>query len=138
LAWGNSPVLQEFAASWRIPVDVCNYVQHKPLCVGPIRFAFQVRSPFRREERIMTVQEFQARKTERIAIAVSHYVATTPVDKLDWCPSTGEESCTRSVLDQASECVACNRMVAGLLGCEDCPESVKVTDAVTAKSELMK
>jgi hypothetical protein len=86
----------------------------------------------------MTVQEFQARKTERIAIAVAHYIATTPADKLDWCPATGEESCTRSVLDQASECVACNRMVAGLLGCEDCPESVTVTDAASAQSELRK
>ena len=87
----------------------------------------------------MTVQEFQARKTERIAIAVAHYVATTPADKLDWCPATGEESCTRSVLDMASECVACNRMICGLLGCgEECDESVKITDAEAAKSELMK
>jgi len=86
----------------------------------------------------MTVQEFQARKTERIAIAVSHYVATTPADKLDWCPCTGEESCTRSVLEVASECVACNRMVAGLLGGELTPEPVQISDAETAKSELVR
>ena len=86
----------------------------------------------------MTVQEFQARKTERIAIAVSHYVATTPADKLDWCPATGEESCTRSVLNQASECVATNRMVSGLLGGEQSQEPVKITDAGSAESELRK
>ena len=86
----------------------------------------------------MTVQEFQARKTERIAIAVSHYVATTPADKLDWRPCTGEESCTRSVLEVASECVACNRMIAGILGGEHCEESVKITDAATADAELRK
>src|SRR5262249_25060420 len=84
----------------------------------------------------MTVQEFQARKTERIAIALSHYVATTPVDKLDWCPATGEESCTRSVLDQASECVACNRMIAGLLGADLSEDTVKVTDSDSAQSEI--
>ena len=86
----------------------------------------------------MTIQEFQARKTERIAIAVSHYVATTPADKLGWCPSTGEESCTRSVLEQAAECVACNRMVLGLLGGEPCQDPVKIADADTAKIELLK
>src|ERR1051326_2605790 len=86
----------------------------------------------------MTVQEFQARKTERIAIAVSHYVETTPADKLDWCPATGEESCTRSVLDQAAECVACNRMIAGMLGGEPTEEPVKITDAGSAKAELMR
>ena len=86
----------------------------------------------------MTVQEFQARKTERIAIALSHYVATTPANKLDWCPATGEESCTRSVLDQASECVACNRMVAGLLGGEQSEEPMKITDAGSAETELRK
>lgn len=44
----------------------------------------------------------------------------------------------RSVLDQASECVACNRMIAGLLGGEHSIESVKITDAGTAEAELRK
>jgi hypothetical protein len=86
----------------------------------------------------MTVQEFQARKTERIAIAVAHYVATTPADKLDWCPATGEESCTRSVLDQASECVVCNRMIACMLGGEQFEDPVSITDAGIAQTELRK
>src|SRR5260370_21797349 len=72
---------------------------HKPLCVN-IESEYLSNYPFvQGKEIIMTVQEFQARKTERIAIAVAHYVATTPADNLDWCPATGEESCTRSVLD---------------------------------------
>lgn len=88
----------------------------------------------------MTVQEYQARKTERIAIALSHFVDTTPADKLDWSPATGEESCARSVLNVVSECVACNRMIAGLLCCDELSQEpgVKITDAASARSELTK
>lgn len=88
----------------------------------------------------MTVQEFQARKTERIAIALAHFVDSTPADKLDWCPATGDESCTRSVLGVVAECVACNRMIASLLCCDVRTEEPmpKVTDAASARAELKK
>ena len=87
----------------------------------------------------MTVQEFQARKVLRIARALAHFVATTPADKLDWCPCVDENSCTRSVLDQIRECVACNRSITLLLG--DGENAVSpgkpITDGQTAQGELL-
>ena len=87
---------------------------------------------------LVNAQEFQARKTERIALALAHYVETTPPDKLDWIPSIGEQSCARSVMDQVSECIACNRMVCDLLGCEHCDDPIQITDAATARAALVK
>lgn len=63
----------------------------------------------------MTVQEFQARKIVRNAHAVAHWLATTPEDRLDWCPSTGPESCTRSAISQIGECISANRRFAAIL-----------------------
>ena len=87
----------------------------------------------------MTVQEFQARKFERIAKTVAHFVATTPEDKLDWRPSVDENSCTRSTLDQISECIACNRMIASIICGEQAEmgDDVPITDAQTAQAELI-
>jgi hypothetical protein len=87
----------------------------------------------------MTIQEFQARKIERIARTVAHFVATTPPDHLEWCPSTCDSSCTRSGLDQVRECVSLNRNFAALLSCDDCdlPESREIMDSVTAQEELI-
>lgn len=75
--------VQGFAARWRID----HHLLHR-------RYGGSI---------TMTVQEFQARKTERIAIALAHFVDSTPADKLDWCPATGDESCTRSVLGVVAE-----------------------------------
>ena len=87
----------------------------------------------------MTIQEFQARNVLRIARTLSHFVATTPADKLDWCPYLDEKSCTRSVLDQISECVACNRYITILLGGGEISVSSSrpITDAQTAQEELL-
>src|SRR5262245_61595814 len=87
----------------------------------------------------MTVQEFQARKVMRIARTLAHFVATTPADKLDWCPCLDDKSCTRSVLDQISECVACNRCITLLLSGGENPVSPgkPITDAQTAQEELL-
>lgn len=63
----------------------------------------------------MSITEFQAEKVERIALALAHFVATTPEDKLDWRPAAQANSDTRSVLDQIGECVVTNRRVAALL-----------------------
>ncbi|HLK59469.1 MAG TPA: hypothetical protein VKU00_23105 [Chthonomonadaceae bacterium] len=87
----------------------------------------------------MTVQEFQARKILRIARTLAHFIATTPADKLDWCPCLDEKSCTRSVLDQISECIACNRSIATLLGGGESSfaSGSPITDAQTAQEELL-
>ena len=63
----------------------------------------------------MTVQEFQAKRIERIAEALAHFVKTTPEDKLDWCPAACAESQTRSILAQIGECVKVNRAIAAIL-----------------------
>jgi hypothetical protein len=88
----------------------------------------------------MTAQEFQARKIERIARTLAHFVATTPADRLDWCPALDDKSCTRSVRDQLAECIACNRSVAVILsgGTAAVSEENPVTDAPTAQEELLK
>ena len=87
----------------------------------------------------MTVQEFQARKFERIAKTLAHFVATTPEDKLDWCPCIDENSCTRSVMDQIAECIACNRMVAAIIcgGQAEMGGDAPITDAKAAQEELL-
>jgi hypothetical protein len=87
----------------------------------------------------MTIQEFQARKIERVARTIAHFVVTTPEDKLDWCPATCDASCTRSVLDQVRECVAVNRSFAALLRCDACAstDSRAIVDLISAQEELM-
>lgn len=62
-----------------------------------------------------TIFEFQGRKIERMAASLAHFVATTPADKLNWCPATDANSQTRSVLAQVAECVQVNRYTAALL-----------------------
>ena len=87
----------------------------------------------------MTVQEFQARKIERTAHALAHWVATTPEDKLDWCPSTGPESCARSVLQQIGECISANRRIAAVLQGKEPPPRLENYRAASqeAQAELI-
>lgn len=87
----------------------------------------------------MTIQEFQARKINRIARTVAYFVATTPADHLEWRPATCDESCTRSVLDQVRECVALNRSFAALLGGDDCKSKDRpaIVDSTSAQEELI-
>jgi hypothetical protein len=63
----------------------------------------------------MTVQEFQAKRTERIAEALAHFVATTREDRLNWEPPADGEGETRGVLEQVEECIIVNGLYAGLL-----------------------
>lgn len=63
----------------------------------------------------MTIGEFQAKKIERIAEALAHFVETTREDRLAW-EAPGENGAKgRTVLEQASECVVVNRLFAALL-----------------------
>src|SRR5437660_6759151 len=63
----------------------------------------------------MTVPEYIARQTERMADSLAHFIATTPEDRLVWHPSIEGGAPTRSILEQASECVVVNRLIAALL-----------------------
>lgn len=63
----------------------------------------------------MTVAEFQAKKLERIADALAHFVQTTREDRLIWEAPGEQDQKGRSVLAQVSECVVVNRLFAALL-----------------------
>ena len=63
----------------------------------------------------MTVQEYMARQTERMGDSLAHFIASTPEDRLVWHPSLEGSAPTRSILEQVSECVLVNRMLAALL-----------------------
>ena len=63
----------------------------------------------------MTVPEYIARQTERMADSFAHFIATTPDDRLVWHPHIEGAAPTRSILEQVSECVVVNRMMAALL-----------------------
>lgn len=63
----------------------------------------------------MTVCEFQARRIERLAQALAHFIATTQEHKLDWHPEATPGITGRSVYEQISECAAVNCYVAALL-----------------------
>src|SRR5690242_11786890 len=64
---------------------------------------------------IMTIPEYMARQTERMADSFAHFIATTPEDKLAWHPSIEGGAHTRSILEQTGECVGVNRMIAALI-----------------------
>jgi len=63
----------------------------------------------------MTVPAYIARQTERMADSLAHFVATTPEDRLVWHPAIEGGAPTRSILEQVSECVVVNRMLAALI-----------------------
>jgi hypothetical protein len=63
----------------------------------------------------MTVTEYVAEQTERMAEALAHFIQSTCPDRLDWQPSGENNAETRSALEQVSECIQVNRMMAALL-----------------------
>jgi hypothetical protein len=63
----------------------------------------------------MTVQEFQARRIERIAQALAFFVETTREDRLNWEPPVDGAGETRGVLEQVEECVIVNGLFTTLL-----------------------
>jgi hypothetical protein len=84
----------------------------------------------------VTIQEFQARKIERNAYVLAHFVATTPEDKLDWCPATGTESCARSVLSQIGECIGVNRRFTAVLQGKEPPPRIEEYHATSAQAQM--
>ena len=63
----------------------------------------------------MTVQEYLAKRTLGIAEGFVHFLKLTPEDRRDWRLEATDGSHTRSMLEQAGECVSVNRMFAKML-----------------------
>ena len=66
----------------------------------------------------MTVAEFQAKRIQRIAAALSHFISTTPEDRLSWEPDGLNGAKGRSIISMVSEIVVVNNVVAGRLSGE--------------------
>ncbi len=71
----------------------------------------------------MTIQDYIAEQTERVAAALADFVGTTPPDRLLWEPSLEAGGQGRSVLDQMAECISVNFRFAALLRGETAPEA---------------
>ena len=71
----------------------------------------------------MTIQEYVAEQTERVATALADFVGTTDPARLSWEPSLEGGGKGRSVLDQMAECIAVNFRFAALLRGEPAPEA---------------
>ena len=82
----------------------------------------------------MTVGEFQAKKIERIADALAHFISTTRDDKLAWHAPGEEAHAGRSVLELAGECVEVNRRIAALLRGEAVNTTTSATEAPAYES----
>lgn len=63
----------------------------------------------------MTVTQYVARQTVRMAEALAHFLQTTPSDRLTWRPAAEGGVSTRTALEQTGECVQVNRMMAAVL-----------------------
>ncbi len=90
----------------------------------------------------MTVPEYVAEQTERMAEGLAHFVATTPADKLDWKPAIEGSAPTRSALEQVSECVQVNTLIAAILRGEEVEfaqirETIPFQSAQDAQKQLL-
>lgn len=90
----------------------------------------------------MTVPEYVAQQTERIAEGLAHFIATTAEDKLDWKPALEGSAPTRSVLEQVSECVQVNNLIAAVLRGEEVSfaviwETIPFHNAQDAQDQLI-
>lgn len=65
----------------------------------------------------MTIQQYVAEQTVRVAESLAHFLTTTQEDKRDWAP----ETTTRTALQQVGECVGVNRYMAKLIAGEEPP-----------------
>ena len=63
----------------------------------------------------LTVPEYMAEQTERMGDSLAHFIETSPQEKLNWRPALEGSAPTRSILEQVSECVVVNRLIARLL-----------------------
>lgn len=63
----------------------------------------------------MTVQSYMADRIAQAGRTLAHFLETTPEERRNWTPVVEGAAGLRSILDQVSECVHVNRMVAELL-----------------------
>jgi hypothetical protein len=91
----------------------------------------------------MSVQDFMAEQIERMGAALADFIDTTEPSRLAWRPELPGSAPTRSILEQAGECIAVNRRFAALLrGDEDAVQpggtvGVSPANAEDARSELI-
>jgi hypothetical protein len=88
----------------------------------------------------MTIQDFAADQTERMAASLAHFVVTTDPSRLRWEMPTEGGGHTRSILDQVAECVEGNRRFAALMRGELAPgptPAPSFTDTQDAKAQLV-
>lgn len=63
----------------------------------------------------MNVPEYVAEQTERVAESLCQFLASTREDRRTWRPTLDGAAPTRSVLEQISECVQVNHLIAAVL-----------------------
>lgn len=88
----------------------------------------------------MTIQDYVADQTERMAASLAHFIAATDPARLDWELSAEGGGHTRSILDQISECVERNRRFAAMLRGEPAPVPApepRLTDGQDAQAQLV-
>jgi hypothetical protein len=86
----------------------------------------------------MTIQNYAADQTERMAASLAHFVATTDPSRLGWELSAEGGGHTRSILDQIAECVVVNRRFAALLRGEPAPAPTpRFTDGQDAQAQIV-
>lgn len=85
----------------------------------------------------MTVQDYIAEQTERVAAALADFAATTAPDRLHWELAAEGGGQTRSVLDQITECVSVNFRFAALLAGVAAPEASPALQTITEAQEQL-
>ena len=63
----------------------------------------------------MTIPEYVANQTERVADSLAYFLSVMPAERLNWKPELPGAAPTRSALEQVSECIGVNRLVAKVL-----------------------
>jgi len=87
----------------------------------------------------MTITEYVAQQTMRMAEALAYFIETTQAERLDWQPVGEDEAETRSALDQVSECIEVNHAMAALLRGETVrpPSGLELADGGDAQRRLL-
>lgn len=85
----------------------------------------------------MTLQDYVAEQTERVAAALADFAATTAPDRLHWEPTGEGGGQGRSVLDQIAECVGVNYRFAALLRGEAAPDAPPAPQTAASAQEQL-
>ncbi len=91
----------------------------------------------------MTVMQYVAQQTIRMAEALAHFIQTSHEDRLTWRPGAEGDAPTRSILEQVGECVQVNHLFAALLRGESISTpsgprpDITFVDAADAQRQLL-